>query len=130
MRLTKSQKDRIDQIAQRYDLKMILLFGSQADGTARRDSDVDVAVLPEDNLTFEQELFLNTDLMNILGNVDMTNLRKASPLLMKQVVDNCQILYEKENTVFNTFELYTINRYVENKPLFEITDRVLANSIK
>ncbi len=34
-----------DQIAQRFGPEKIILFGSQANGTARKDSDVDVLVV-------------------------------------------------------------------------------------
>lgn len=133
MKITTKQKNYIKKLAKKYDLKMILLFGSQVNGRTHQESDIDIAVLPEKNLTFNQEVLLNTDLINVLGNVDLTNLRKASPLLMKQIIDNYRILYQKNNLLINDFEVYALHRYVEAEPLFEMTRRAVdryANSIK
>lgn len=130
MEITSKQQKRIEEIAKKYDLKMILLFGSQVSGRTHKESDVDIAVLPEKNLTFEQEVFLNTDLIHVLGNVDLTNLRKAPPLLMKEIIENYKILYEKEENVFNAFYSYALHRYFEAKPLFDMNSIKIRQFIK
>ena len=112
MQITDKQQKRIEEIAWKYDLKMILLFGSQVTGRTHKESDI--AVLPEKNLTFEQEVYLNTDLVNVIReNANLTNLRKAPPLLIKEIIDNYKILYEKYDHVFDAFYLYALHRYRE-----------------
>lgn len=120
MKITDKQQKYIKKIVDKYHLKMVLLFGSQVSGKTHKESDIDIAVLPENNLSFEQEVMLNTDLINVFGNVDLTNLRKAPPLLMKEIADNNQILYQKNNLLLNNFEVYALQRYAEAKPLFNM----------
>ena len=54
-------RDYAELVRQRFPVKKIILFGSWARGVARPDSDIDVAVVmeqePEDVLSVETELF-------------------------------------------------------------------------
>jgi len=59
------------------------LFGSQASGRARPDSDVDIAILAEQPLSLDQRLALQIDLEQALEcfRVDVVDLRNATPVL-------------------------------------------------
>lgn len=123
---------KIEKLAREFDLSLILLFGSQASGATHLESDVDLAILPEDELSAEEEIELNTKFCNLLqtDRVDTVNLKKASPLLLKQVLDNCKILFQKNPQVFSRFEARTLRKYQEAKPLFEMRHEKLKQSIK
>lgn len=69
-------------------------------------------------------------MIHVLGNVDLTNLRKAPPLLMKMIIDNYQILYQKNDQVFDNFEVYTLHRYVEAKPIFQMHNIAIKRFIQ
>lgn len=75
------------------------LFGSHAAGSARRDSDVDVAVLLADSLSIEQRyaerLGLIGALMRLLGtdDVDVTVLNEAPVSLAMAVLRSGDLLY-------------------------------------
>ena len=120
MKITSAQENKIREIAEKYNLKLALVFGSQVTGEITEESDVDIAVLPRRSLTFREEIMLNSELVDVLGNVDMVNLRKASPLLLKEVIDNYQILYQSQASDFSRFEVYALQRYAEAKPIFEM----------
>ena len=66
------------------ELEFAHLFGSQANGTAREDSDWDVAVYFSDSLTsderFKRRLSLISEL-ETLGNIDLVILNEAPALL-------------------------------------------------
>lgn len=132
MRLSIFQKQKIKELAQKYNLKLILLFGSQALKKTHRESDVDLAFLSGENLSFEEETLLNTEFCGILktDRVDTVNLRKAPPLLLKEILDNCRILYRKEKLDFSFFEALVLQKYFEAKPLFQFRHEKLKRLIE
>ena len=68
-------------------LRLAVLFGSRAAGTARRGSDVDIAILPADpELGLHAELELAAALSSALSaEVDLVRLDHASTLLRWQI---------------------------------------------
>jgi predicted nucleotidyltransferase len=77
----------------RQDVKLALLFGSRARGTARADSDVDVAVLaPRADL-----LDLARELQAAVGaTVDVVSLQEASVPLLAEIVNDAVLVHEGE----------------------------------
>lgn len=115
-------KPHIAKLAKKYGLTLVVLFGSQATGHTHKESDVDVAYISDRKLSFDEEVLLNTDLTEVFRNdkVSLVNLKTASPLLLKQVVMNAAVLYEKHPSLFNEFYLLALRLYDEAKPLFEL----------
>lgn len=125
-------KPHIAKLAKKYDLTLVVLFGSQATGQTHRESDVDVAYMSEEKLSFDDEALLNTDLTGIFQNdkVSLVNLKTASPLLLKQIVTNAVVLYEKEPHLFVEMFLYALRMYEEAEPLFELRRHYLRHKIR
>lgn len=119
--LSEKQKKLIEEIVKKYRLKLVLLFGSRIDGRTHKESDVDVAYLPEKSLDFEKECRLNYEFTEIFktDRVDTVDLRKAPPLLLFAVFKNCELLFQKDNIVFPTYRAYAFKKYIETKPLYE-----------
>lgn len=132
MRLSTLQKRKIEELTKKYNLKLILLFGSQVLRKTHKESDVDLAFLSGRNLSFEEEILLNTEFCPIFktDKVDTVNLRMAPPLLLKEILDNHKILYQKNPLDFSIFEVLVLQKYSEAKPLFEITHEGLEKIIK
>jgi uncharacterized protein len=121
MEISEKQKKRIEEIAQKYQLKLILLFGSRATGRVHKESDFDVAYLPGKNLDFDQEIHLNYEFTNLFqcDRVDTVDIRKAPPLLLYAIFKECQILYKEDDLIFPTRRAYAIKKYIEAKPILE-----------
>lgn len=68
-------------------LRVAALFGSVARGTAREGSDVDIAIVPEDEaLSLEAELLLQAELSRAVGReVDLIRLDRSLPALKFRV---------------------------------------------
>lgn len=132
MKPTKKQLKKIREIAKKYHLRMILLFGSQAEGKTHKESDIDVAFLPKKQLTFRQDYYLNYEFTNIFQNdkIDTVDIKKANPLLFYAIFKNPIILYKEDEMVFPTYRVYAFKKYVESKPLYEEKFRRLGKKIK
>jgi predicted nucleotidyltransferase len=133
MTINLSQKQKIASLAEEFNLKLVLLFGSQASQRAHRESDVDFGVLPEKSLSFEEEILLNTKLSGLFQDkkiIDLVNLKKAPPLLLKQILDNHKILYQKNSLDFSNFEALVLQKYREATPLFEMRHEKLEKLAK
>jgi len=66
-------------------------------GEARGDSDVDLAALFSRPVPVEAVLAARLDLFNLLGrDVDLVDLRRASPILGRQVVRDGRLLLDRD----------------------------------
>jgi len=69
------------------DIKLAFLIGSYAKGTARPDSDVDVAVLFGRSFDVKQVLDLKEQLTELVGvDVDLVVLDSVGPVMKMQVL--------------------------------------------
>ena len=84
----------ITEVLDNYaEVKLAILFGSLARGTATADSDLDLAVLPEKPLTTEMRIELIADLADRLGRpVDLIDLHRVGEPLLGEVLKGRRIL--------------------------------------
>jgi len=132
MELEAKQKEKIAELSKKYHLKLILLFGSRATGKIHKESDYDVAYLPEKNLSFDDEVDINFQFTNIFKNdrVDTVDIRKASPLLLFGIFRQCQIIFKKDDLIFPTYRAYAFKKYLEAKPILLERFKKLSQRIK
>ena len=66
----------------------VWLFGSCARGEARQHSDIDIAILPRDNLPpgFFGELDADIEESTIPYDVDLVDVRNADPVLIAEIL--------------------------------------------
>jgi len=82
-------------VCDRYGIAELTVFGSQARGTARPDSDIDVlyALRPGRKLGWEIEQ-LAEDLAGLFGReVDLVSMRALHPRLKPAVLADARLLY-------------------------------------
>lgn len=119
---TISSEERLAQLG----VRLVVLHGSRARGTARDDSDYDVGVL-----TVEGEGFRSVrhhgELLELLGallsvstdRVDVAYLDHANPLLLKRVADHGRLLFGDERD-FQALKLKAFHRFVDYQPYFAL----------
>lgn len=107
-------------------LNGICLFGSQADGSARPDSDVDIAILLEHEARLNSsDLFeLKMDLSELLGlPVDLIDLQSAHTDLRYVVLNSAKRIFCKDAYFCDFFEMTAFSMYqnleVERKEIIE-----------
>jgi predicted nucleotidyltransferase len=103
-------------------LDLIVLFGSQAKGRAMAGSDVDIAVRAINRPwgDWDWEFRVEEALSNAIwvdgSEVDVVFLNGAAPLLMFQVAQSGQVLFEKEWGTLSDFRSYAARMYYDNEP--------------
>jgi uncharacterized protein len=120
----KDQQLNIKKIAQKYQLEMVLLFGSFAVGKEHKNSDFDLAILGKNDTVSKEILKLYGEFSKIFKKeIDITILNTANPLLLHQVSQNAILLYGK-HADFSKFKLYAFNRYNDYLPYFKLEEKL------
>lgn len=130
MKITIQQKKQLRQIAQKYDLNFVALFGSHAEQYERLDSDIDIAVSSKKPLGYRREFFLQRALSKSFHNkeIDLVDTKGVPPLLLFHIAFKSQLLCENTKRSFAYFQMYAFKRYVEAKPLYELQKSLLRNT--
>jgi predicted nucleotidyltransferase len=132
--------DRLEELEKlfiEHGVVLAYLFGSQAEGTARPSSDIDIAVLlppgtPREKC-FDVRLNLTNALMDVFhkDDVDVVILNEAPPLLAHQVVKYGRIVYEDSATrPAVDFVVHTAARYSDTRPARELARQYLEEWIE
>ena len=107
-------------------------FGSQAKGTARPDSDIDLAVLAHNPIPNLRRFELAQELaVQLHCDVDLVDLRNASTVMRMQVLSTGTCLDTQNESVRREFEMYAYSDYArlneERRELVKgITERGLV----
>lgn len=104
------------------EVKLVVLFGSQARQKATDKSDWDIAFLatPDsylgmDQFTLQQDIALLLDLP--FDDIDLVNLRRCSPLLAFAVAREGKPLYEATPAAFRMFQVRASKIYADTAKL-------------
>jgi predicted nucleotidyltransferase len=117
-------------------VKLAYLFGSTIRGEAHQESDVDIAVLFDQNLKREEYLLREGKLIEIFSSVipnkeiNIVNLNIASPLLKQTVVLEGELLYIKDRLDQIFFQMQTLREYEEYTHLSYIYNQAMDLKIK
>lgn len=124
------QKQKIKRLAAKYKLKLIMVFGSFARGTAKANSDIDIAVVSLGKLSMSDELELAAELAEILkGEIDLAAVNHANPLFLHQISRDA-VLLGGSKTDFFKFKLNAFHRYNDYAPYFKLEEQSNKRLIK
>ena len=131
LKLTKKQKNSLKKIAKKYKLNFIVLFGSQAQGFVHSGSDFDFAYSSQAPLSYQKEFDFIKELVHIFQNpeIDLINLKDASPLLAKEVAFKGKLLVEIVPHSFAYFQMYAYKMFNEIKPLLILKDKFIVKNL-
>ena len=120
--------------AGREEVVAVYLFGSHAQGRADHLSDVDVALLLRDELpdAAHLELRLISQVYDALGteNVDVVILNDAPLRIQAEVIQTGQLLICNDYAARIEYEVRTMSKWWDLKPLLETYDRILFQRLK
>jgi predicted nucleotidyltransferase len=108
----------LQDICERYGLELVVIFGSRARGQACATSDCDVGVLRKKGIVpagdFLQLAYQLSQALK-LGNIDLVDLRRASPLLKYEVSRWGKPIYQAEPSVFVRFRVLAWKLYQDDR---------------
>ncbi|MGA6828164.1 type VII toxin-antitoxin system MntA family adenylyltransferase antitoxin [Nitrospira sp. NS4] len=106
-------------------------FGSQAKGTARPDSDVDLALLARDPIPGMRRFELAQELaIQLHRDVDLVDLRSASTVMRMQVISTGTCLDAPDESARREFEMYAYSDYARlNEERRDILKRIAESGI-
>jgi predicted nucleotidyltransferase len=128
--------DPIDRVCRRLQddrrVQAIYLFGSLAAGTARRGSDVDLAVLLAESISLGDALRLRAVAVEELhrDDVDFAILNDAPPLLRYEVVTRGRRLFARDPAEVDRFEHRSIMTYMDTAYLRRVEHEILREATR
>jgi predicted nucleotidyltransferase len=97
-------------------LAAVYLFGSAADGSARPDSDVDLAFFANGRIDRAKVLEMQEAIANALGrDVDLVDLAQASTILQVQAIGEGRLVEAPDPDAAALFEVRVLRNYQELK---------------
>ncbi len=120
----------VDLLDRRFGLEALLIFGSEARGTARADSDVDLAALFRSPPDVVALLEAGADVERLLGrSVDLVDLAAASPILATQVLRDGRCLFGAGSRALAEFTAILPSRYADLKRVRAASEAALVDRI-
>ena len=91
--LSKKVLEEIVQVAKKYNLDTVILFGSRARGDSHSKSDIDLAVRGGDIINFSIDIEEEVDTLLCFDVVDLDN--EISEALLDSIQKDGVVIYEK-----------------------------------
>jgi len=122
---------KIEEVAKKHNLELLLLFGSRAKGNMHKFSDYDFGYIGSDKLDYVKKGELGMDLEKLTGSkfVEVVDLKESGPFLLKEVVKNNQVLFAKRYAYEDFFSNAVVS-YLESGRLFGLQKDLYAQTVK
>ena len=101
-------------------IELAYLFGSRVEESTHPDSDIDIALVVQMELTPQEEARLAAAISKVtdVKKVDIVHLNHASSLLKYEAVANGLLLYQAVNDdALNRFEMGVYREYFDSEPI-------------
>ena len=120
-------KPQVKNLAEKYGLSLLMLFGSQVTGKTHKESDFDVAYLADKKLSFEDGGRIIIEIAKIIGArderlVNLCNIKESGALLLKEIFDRHQVLFYADRNVYDSYKIFSVKNFIESRPLFDLRD--------
>lgn len=110
----RDKKIIIEYLKNKIKLSLIYLFGSFAKGEGREDSDVDLAIYPEENIS-PYDLFIISNKLSskIKKDVQIVNLKDIDTVFAAQIVGNREELYCSNKALMENYNVRIFKDYAK-----------------
>ncbi len=123
---------KLEDLASKYELNLILVFGSRVTGDVHPRSDTDVGIYGQHILSETEKIQLAYEFSNVFrtDDIDLVDLKTASPLLRKEVLKNYKILFQKDEMFLYQLELANIHEMKELEVLDQMRHERLEEFVR
>jgi predicted nucleotidyltransferase len=121
----------LNELAQRFGIRVILQFGSTVTGTTHEGSDLDLAVqldTPAASLETILEIQEALQVQFPGRKVDVAILNRADPLFRKKIMEACRLLFGTFQD-FARLRLYSFKIYQDFQPYLAIERQFVARRL-
>ena len=121
----------LDDLAQRFSIRLILQFGSTVTGTTHDRSDLDLAVqLDTSAVSLQTVLEMQEALQSRFPGreVDLAILNRADPLFLKKIIESCRMLFGTPQALAR-LRLYAFKAYQDFRPYLELERQSVARRL-
>jgi uncharacterized protein len=121
----------IPQVFSKYSsVQAVYLFGSYATGKIRRDSDVDLAVVPRDASAREQMLEMMTDLVrHVYDRIDLVFLDTRDVVLRFEAIRHNRLVYQTPDFDPGAYTSLIAREYWDFLPYLAVQRQALKQRI-
>jgi predicted nucleotidyltransferase len=121
---------KIWSLCEKHGLKLFILHGSYAKGTATERSDIDIGILSKTKIDYKRYRDILNDFGEIFGEkFDPAFLNNAEPMICYHVALAGQPLYEAKRGDFSDFKVQAMGRYLDAKKFRELEKAYLKRAI-
>jgi hypothetical protein len=117
----------LEKVFERAGAVAAYIFGSRARGTAKQDSDYDIAVLFNKPVTVMDEIRLAVEISDAIGvpvdKVDVVALDIADDVLKARVLQEGKLIYIRNKETLKAWERKTYMEILHNADLHAIYNR-------
>jgi uncharacterized protein len=125
MKITKKQNEKLKNLTKKYDIKLIILFGSFANNTNKIGSDFDIAILGNSIKIAKYDADLIKHLTKILEkDIDLSIINNSDPLLKFEIARGGILIYGSKKD-FIVFKTRASLEYMDNKKFFDLEEKYL-----
>lgn len=129
MNVTDQQKIQLAEIAKKYQIKLMTIYGSQVNGKTHQNSDLDIGILlNQDPESFQTLLATQSELEKIFDNykLDVRYLNNAKPFFLFEAVYKGKLLfggsYDYAKLCARVFK-----QFIDTKPLRDLRDQIIKD---
>ena len=122
--------EKLKNTCRKHEIKMVLLYGSQAMGNSNAESDIDLGLLLKDDFYDFEEII--KDLMEVFKGsiIDVAILNHGDPVLKFEIISNYKILFCQEDEIFLEFYINTVKQYNDTKKFRTLEENYLENFVR
>jgi predicted nucleotidyltransferase len=124
-------REKIQALAEKHQLQLLLLFGSQVSGKTHPGSDHDFAFLSVRDFDFGDRARLRDDLTNLVDfetSVEEVDLKEAQPFLLKEILINHQVLLNIGSS-YEEFYSYAFRTVLDSQRLFDLQSALYQKTV-
>jgi predicted nucleotidyltransferase len=124
--------ERLEAIARRFGIELMIEFGSMVSGRVHEASDHDIAVLlARPDLRFEELADLRHELQALdpEREMDLAILNRADPLFLEKVMERCRLLYGSPRR-FAELKMYAFRRYQDHRRYLALERRYVEGTLR
>lgn len=124
----KEKKTIVEYLKEKLKPKFIYLFGSFAKGEGRKDSDIDLAIYTEEQISgYDIFLISNQLSFELKRDVQIVNLKDIDTVFASQIVGNREELYYEDETLKDNYNTRVFKDYAklneERKVILDAIER-------